>query len=152
LVKWDSLCKNKCSGGLGFKDIPSLNKALLAKLKLRLGYEEKGLWKDVIVSKYGSWRNLEQECSRENESRWWRDLRNICGKSEEGRWFNESFRWKVGRGNKIIFWVDCWVGKMFLKDTFSRIYANSTHKELNLEEMGVWHGDEWEWKLWRRRA
>lgn len=61
--------KSKSSVGLGFKDIFSFNKTLLAKRKGRLGYEEKGLWKNVIVSKYGSWRNLVQECSKGNESR-----------------------------------------------------------------------------------
>lgn len=77
-LKWKIVCKNKEYGGLGIKEIESLNKALLGMLKWRLGREEEGLWCDIINSKYGSWRSLECLGSNKRESRWWRYLRSLC--------------------------------------------------------------------------
>jgi len=34
------------------------NNALLGKWKWRLGKEEQGLWSDILFSKYGSWKAL----------------------------------------------------------------------------------------------
>jgi len=48
-VKWETLCKPRGEGGLGIKNIKLFNKAFLAKWKWRLGIDEKGLWKDVLV-------------------------------------------------------------------------------------------------------
>jgi len=38
---------------LGIKDIRKFNATLLAKWKWRLMSEEKGKWKDILLSKYG---------------------------------------------------------------------------------------------------
>jgi len=90
------------------------------------------LWRNLIVSKCGSWRNIDPGSRNSSESKWWRDLRGICGKCNEGKWFDECLSWRVGKGNKIYFWDDCWSGKAPLKEVFSRIYENSTQKDLKL--------------------
>jgi len=41
-------------GGLGVKNVRNFNRALLAKWKWRLMGEEKGMWKQVLISKYGT--------------------------------------------------------------------------------------------------
>jgi len=38
----------------------------------------------------------------------WTDLKKVCGNSIEWKWFNEHLSWKLGKGNRIMFWVDCW--------------------------------------------
>jgi len=53
-VKWETICKPKEEGGLGIKDLKRFNYALLGKWKWRLGKEERGLWSDILFSKYGS--------------------------------------------------------------------------------------------------
>jgi len=55
------LCKPKQDGGIAIKGIELFNKALLAKWKRRLGTKEQGLWKGVLESKYGSWRELDEK-------------------------------------------------------------------------------------------
>ncbi|XP_027905945.1 uncharacterized protein LOC114165552 [Vigna unguiculata] len=59
-VSWENICKPKEMGGLGIRDIGNFNTALLAKWKWRLGVEDHGVWKQILDSKYGSWRVLGQ--------------------------------------------------------------------------------------------
>jgi len=50
-----------------------------------LGSDKGGLWKEVIESKYDSWRSLKKNKSSYNESLWWRDLKGFRGwRSGEG--------------------------------------------------------------------
>jgi len=51
-VSQENLCKSLEVSGLGIKDIRKLNRALVAKWKWRLLSEEKGMWKDILLSKY----------------------------------------------------------------------------------------------------
>ncbi|GKV29018.1 hypothetical protein SLEP1_g37997 [Rubroshorea leprosula] len=52
-VRWDKVCRDKEQGGLGVKDLRKFNLALLGKWWGRLVNEEDGLWKEVILQKYG---------------------------------------------------------------------------------------------------
>jgi len=89
---WATVCKNRDNAGLGIKDIQCFSAALLGKWKWTLGVDEKGLWKDIIVSKNGSWRSLDKEGNNNTESRWWKDLRNMCkGKRDCRDWFNQNY-------------------------------------------------------------
>ena len=42
-IKWDTLCKSKENGGLGFDSVLDKNKGLLAKWVWRFGKEESSL-------------------------------------------------------------------------------------------------------------
>jgi len=65
--------------------------AILGKWKWRLEVEHKGLWKDILVSKYGSWRSLDSDNINTKESRWWKDLKTVTkGKGEGRNWFNKN--------------------------------------------------------------
>jgi len=57
-ASWKNVCELKEVGGLGMIEIRWFNIALLGKWIWRLGYEKKGLWKEVLGSKYGGWRDL----------------------------------------------------------------------------------------------
>jgi len=57
-ASWKDVCKPKEEGGLGMLEIRRFNFALLGKWIWSLGYEKKGLWKEVLESKYGGWRDL----------------------------------------------------------------------------------------------
>ena len=41
--------------------------------------ENKGLWKEILNSKYGSWRNLSEYNKVKHASWWWKDLSKVCG-------------------------------------------------------------------------
>jgi len=68
--------------GLGVKDIRKFNGVLLAKWNWRFVGEEKGLWKDNLVSKYGLDSGRNQPLLK-NQSRWWRDLSKLCDQGDE---------------------------------------------------------------------
>lgn len=57
LVDWASVCKPNANGGLGFRPIKNMNKALLGKGLWRLGNSSAGLWRRIITAKYGASRN-----------------------------------------------------------------------------------------------
>ena len=52
-VSWKMVCKPRKEGVLGLRNIQNFNSALLAKWKWRLIAEEKGRWKEMVISKYG---------------------------------------------------------------------------------------------------
>ncbi|MCH81819.1 ribonuclease H protein, partial [Trifolium medium] len=79
-VSWKEVCKPRCQGGLGVRDVGKVNLSLLIKWRWRLIQNENALWKEILVAKYGPsaclkvhWLGCEV-ASR--ASTWWRDL---CG-------------------------------------------------------------------------
>jgi len=63
----------------------------------------------------------------------------------------DDIGWKMGRGNKIMFWKDYWEGGRSLRDAYPWLYANSMQKVLRIKDVEQWTGKGWEWKLrWRR--
>jgi len=52
-VNWNLVCQPKELGGLGVKDVRLMNLSLLAKWRWRLLDGEYGLWKEVLVERYG---------------------------------------------------------------------------------------------------
>jgi len=86
------VCMSRESGGLGINDIESFNMALLGKWAWRLGTNEIGLWRDIIGSKYGSWRNLSTIGCNNRVSKWWKDLSTISSMGEGRGRFHENIR------------------------------------------------------------
>lgn len=66
-------------------------------------------------------------------------------------WFQKGLRRRLGKGNKIKFWEDVWLGNLSLKEIFPRLYNMSECKDKFIEELGEWVRENWEWSLsWRR--
>ena len=53
LVNWSIVFCNKKNGGLGIRNLSSLNKALLGKWCRRFAYESESLWKNDTAQKFG---------------------------------------------------------------------------------------------------
>jgi len=43
-------------------------------------------------------------------------INQLCRNSIVGKWFNEHLSWKLGRENRIMFWVHCWIGGRSLRE------------------------------------
>jgi len=149
-VRWEDLCKPKKEGGLGIIDVRKFNYALLAKWRWRVISQDEGKWREVLESKYG----VELECPQlpvKYQSWWWRDLVKVCREGGGEGWFQKEVHWKLGRGDKVRFWEDVWIGDTSLKSLFQRLYSLSVNQEHKIEDVGAWEGSEWKWKLeWRR--
>lgn len=51
-VNWERMCQPKETGGMGFRDLKSFNKALLAKQGWRLQTNTQSLFSRVFKAKY----------------------------------------------------------------------------------------------------
>lgn len=50
------------------------------------------------------------------------------------------------------FWVDLWIGDVFLKVKFRCFFVIILNKEVLVASMGVWDGVNWSWVFqWRRK-
>ena len=76
-ASWEKVCAAREDGGLGIIDLRTFNLALLGKWVWRLGSDKGGLWKEIIVSKYGGWRSLREGEKDSKDSLWWKDLREV---------------------------------------------------------------------------
>jgi len=101
-VNWKTVCSPVEVGGLGIKDIACFNDALLAKWKWRLGNMGEGLWREILTSKYGDWRNMNENKVQRKQSSWWQDLCRGCG-NEQDNWFDSRMQWTLGDGRNVKF-------------------------------------------------
>ena len=76
-VKWKTVCLPKEKGGLGIKDLRKFNTALLGKWRWDLFQQNGQMWTRILNSKYGEWRNLDDERKNRFHSHWWKDLRHL---------------------------------------------------------------------------
>ena len=67
-VNWGSICLQKEKGGLGIKDLVKFNYALLGKWCWNLFQHQGELWPQVLESKYGGKRNLDETRRTNRES------------------------------------------------------------------------------------
>ena len=100
--------------------------------------EDYGLWKQVLDSKYGSWRNLNDSIISRSTSRWWLDIQKVCGSVTQGVWFDNYIEWVVEGGKKVKFWEDNWIGEEPLCCKFPGLYLISDCKERIIEGVGHW--------------
>ena len=110
------------------------------------------LWVKILISKYGGWRALEEGTSVTNESIWWQDLRSVIHEQAVHGLFQSAIDWKVGCGDKIRFWEDCWLMEQEpLRAKYPRLYNISCQQQKLIQDMGCHSANVWEWKLeWRR--
>ena len=150
-VAWDKICQPRDKGGLGVIDIGKFNLALLGKWIWRLKSKERSLWEDILVSKYGGWRDLRSQGQKSKDSVWRRDLRKVWNLEEWGNDFEDRGQWEVGDGKEIRFWEDKWLDNDTLLHKFPRLFSVSLDTGRNLSQVGVWNNNVWSWKLrWRR--
>ena len=77
-VSWRKVCHPRSHGGLRIRDISICNEALLGKWMWGLCGEGDYIWRDVLISKYGSCRNLVESSSNRVTFIWWRDIKKVC--------------------------------------------------------------------------
>ena len=153
-VNWNSVCQAKENSGLGLRDVRVLNVSLLAKWKWRLLDGETGLWKPVLVKRYGPnvttlvegavahhWRSA---------STWWRDVVNLDNFGAQG-WFSSELTTMVDNGMNSSLWNVKWRGDRTFRSKYPRLYSISNQKECCVGEIGEVVGSSTDWHFeWRR--
>ncbi|KAH9734293.1 putative ribonuclease H protein [Citrus sinensis] len=103
LVSWDIICRPKSNGGLGFKDMDLMNKALLMKVAWDLFINPSKLCSQVLISKYAAPCDmLITDVPSKNGSYLWRSMGKIW------KDFQRGLRWSIGNGQRVKFWDDIW--------------------------------------------
>lgn len=125
LVKWDLVCSNVKRGGLGIKNLKSFNSALLGKWLWHFLTNSLGMWRKVVVCKYG-----------EEEHKWF--PKTISSPYGLGFWkgilkgwdsFVRHIHFVIGDGSTVRFWNDKWCSEMELWRAFPRLYSLALEKE-----------------------
>jgi hypothetical protein len=156
-VKWKVVCRDKKSGGLGVRNIKIVNYSLLMKWRWRLlQLEERGLWKDVIIAKYGDHVTYNAGWSGASvpyfASLWWKDICNLEGCVVSKNWVEEGCIRRLGNGNHTRFWSDIWIDGTLLSVKFPRLFSLSLQKEAKISDLVVLEEDSRVWNFrWRRR-
>jgi hypothetical protein len=98
-----------------------MNKALLCKWLWRLeNPHDKGLWKDIIFSRYKNRR------SSINMSPFWREVK------KEELSYQTSISKSVGKGQNIFFWKDRWLSDCPLDTVYPLLYEIASNKNLTV--------------------
>ncbi|XP_073041839.1 uncharacterized mitochondrial protein AtMg00310-like [Primulina eburnea] len=100
---WAALCKPKCMGGLGFRQLETFNQALLAKQIWRIISEPESLVARVLKGRYFRHQDIMEADLGSNPSSIWRALMWSMPLLAEG------LCWKVGDGARINTFKDIWL-------------------------------------------
>ncbi|GKV43650.1 hypothetical protein SLEP1_g50914 [Rubroshorea leprosula] len=118
-VSWERVCKQKEHGGLGVRDLRKFNLALMGKWWGRLATNGEGLWKKVIVGKYGGEGDIgligkEKECYQ-------------MGNTQSGSW-----KWNLSWRRILFQWEEDEAKELYKMIEEVKIYPRCP--------------DEWEWR------
>lgn len=100
---WSELCRPKCEGGLGFRDLKIFNLSLLAKQFWRIHEAPCSLLARVLKARYFPTTTIWEARCGPNPSYTWRSICSARSVLEQG------VRWRVGDGKSISLWDDAWI-------------------------------------------
>ena len=101
------------------------------------------LWTRILNSKYGGWRNLDDQRRSTLHSHWWKDLRHL-NQQEESAVLKEQIEWKVGCRDNIRFWEDKWTAEdRPLTERFPSLYQISNQKQQTISLLGSHRDEGW---------
>ncbi|GKC26370.1 RNA-directed DNA polymerase, eukaryota, reverse transcriptase zinc-binding domain protein [Tanacetum coccineum] len=115
-ITWKIVCKPKCKGGLGFKDLGKWNEVLLTKHIWNIAAHKESLWvKWVHIVKLKG-KSFWEVNIKSNDSWIWKVLLNLGEKARH------HIEYKVGNGRLISAWYDKW--NKIWKDEWSSVFLD----------------------------
>jgi hypothetical protein len=102
-MSWEKMGMSKAQGGMGFRDLVSFNKALLAKQCWRLLQSPNSLAASIIKAKYYPHSTILEAKLGNRPSFAWRSLFSASDLLKNG------LIWRVGDGKDIRVWQDRWL-------------------------------------------
>ncbi|KAL4367556.1 hypothetical protein GQ457_05G010050 [Hibiscus cannabinus] len=101
-LKWEKMCLPKDEGGMGFKDLYSFNKALIAKQTWRILKTPERILKGIYFSN----GNIFKAQPGHNPSWAWRSILSGIDVIKLGA------MWSIGNGKNTLIWDDRWIPGM----------------------------------------
>ncbi|XP_042958157.1 uncharacterized protein LOC122293732 [Carya illinoinensis] len=102
-LSWKGIGKGKQDGGLGFRDFEDFNKAMLAKQGWRLLINTQSLASKVLKANYFPSGDFLSAKVRGSDSFVWKSI------TVARPFLAEGLLWKIGNGNSVRVWSDCWL-------------------------------------------
>uniref|UniRef100_A0A803QN16 RNase H type-1 domain-containing protein n=1 Tax=Cannabis sativa TaxID=3483 RepID=A0A803QN16_CANSA len=141
LIGWDRLCSPMLSGGLGFRKIEEMNKALLAKLAWQMAGKLDRPWVKCLSKKYCKNQSFWSINAKGSDSAFWKGVL----KSRDTLCQNGMSI--VGRGDSIDIWRQPWIPWLEYND-FLAISKQARRRFPHLKsvvdisnEDGTWNSD-----------
>lgn len=139
---WESLCKPKSGGGLGFKDLEAFNLALLGKQLWRMITNKNSLVTRIFRSRYFKTSDPLNALLGSRPSYAWRSIHAAQNLVQQGA------RVMLGNGKETKVWQDRWIGS---KPALPVISGRRTGEEargrisedMRVSELLVGNGREW---------
>nr|GEU51902.1 RNA-directed DNA polymerase, eukaryota [Tanacetum cinerariifolium] len=128
-VASDKVLASKKHGGLGVSSFFALNRAFLLKCVWRFVSQDGSLWCQVIQALYGSSVGSHPTHLSSNWCSMVRELHKLKGKGFD---FWSHCKKRIGNGNDMRFWSDCWNGDMPLCAKFPRLFALELDKKASV--------------------
>lgn len=135
-VKWDSLCKPKQLGGMGFRVLSKFNEALLAKQVWRLMHNKSSLLYNVFKAKYFPKNSIMEIRCFPRASFAWKSILKARKVIQMGA------RWCIGRGSSTRIWSDKWIPSPSSSLSLSPptlLAADECVSSLILQDSGTWN-------------
>ena len=113
-VAWKEICKPKEEGGLGLKDMGTLNRALMCKKLCEvIRCDRTSIWVECL--RHGRLRDDSIWTIPENRGPWgWRKMLRLRG------WLRSVVEYRIGDGSDFFLWKDPWHHRGRLLDRFPR--------------------------------
>ncbi|GJS07198.1 RNA-directed DNA polymerase, eukaryota, reverse transcriptase zinc-binding domain protein, partial [Tanacetum coccineum] len=145
-VAWKNLCKPKCQGGLGLKNLNIWNKALISKHLWHVAMEKDSLWVKWINTYKLKGKSIWEVNEDVNDSWGWRNIlrmRHLVRK--------HMFK-KIGDGAKTSMWFDYWSDMGILSEfvTYRDIYDARMSADMTVQEFVHVNNCQWP-EEWRNR-
>ena len=87
-----------------------------------------------------------------NEYLWWQDLMVVIHQQQLNNVLQNGTTWRVGCGDKIRFWENCWTGAgVSFMVKYPRLHQMSCQQQQLIQQLGSYTDAGWEWNFtWRR--
>lgn len=128
-VGWPQVCHPLSRGVLGIRCLKVVKLVLLGKWLWRLVDDSNGLWLSIICEK--NWVTNGRWCihnMHRNSSAFWISVIHVAGS------FFQNIRLRVGQGDRIKFWNDCWAAGEPLADLFPSLYCIAVNPEARVAD------------------
>jgi hypothetical protein len=124
-VSWKRICKPKCKGGLGIKNLTKFNISLMCKWWWKLE-DDVGPWQDFMWKKYCRNSGIYTASHKQKDSALWSDMLHVKDLYLCGR------KMQVGDGTRTHFWGDSWCGHSPLKDKFPGLFEICNDQDITV--------------------